>query len=146
MKIYPSQTGIWIDDKMYPDTDIAYVEITNAKEGALRLFAVNILDIFGEKHEIYCALDKSKAIEIFNSIKDKLIAKEDYIDLNKIVLNMSTLTDMHESVINLNKACICIIFGEHKRFVNISNRKKLKLAMNQYKSYKKKIQEIDKSI
>ena len=58
---------------------------------------------------------------------------------------MSTITDMHESV-SLNKACICVGFGEYKRFVNIANRKKLKAVQNQYKAYKKNTQEIDKSI
>ena len=53
MKIYPAQTDIWIDDKMYSYNELAYVEITNAKEGALRLFVVNLVDVFGDNHELF---------------------------------------------------------------------------------------------
>ncbi|MFQ6752405.1 MAG: hypothetical protein ACLRFL_02425 [Clostridia bacterium] len=135
MKIHANDIGILVDDKMYPYEDIAYIEMKNSLDSS-RLFAINVTYTSGMESELYRAVDKKKVIEIFDQMKYVLTQSPEFEDLNSMILNIGTLTDVHVSVDELNKQCLLISFDGIKRFLNIKNRRKSQELIKKYKLHK----------
>ena len=136
MKIHSTDVAIWIDKELYLYKDIAYFELASTKSKTFRLFTINLVKNNGEVIEISRADEKQKVLDRFDRIREHLVKRAEFEDLNSMLLNIYTPISMRLSVNELKKQSLCISFDQHQRLLYIKNRRRCQELLTLYNKCK----------